>query len=86
MILWIGGGFKSRLLPITWQYNREHQNIRQAFVRSLIDDAHDRQIRVLLGFTRFSYDGVNQYPLEHPELKAIEKNGNFAKISGIHCW
>ena len=30
---------------------------------------------VLLGFTPFGYDGVNQYALEHPELKAVGKDG-----------
>ena len=41
---------------------------------------------MLLGFTPFSYDGVNQYAFEHPELKATQKNGKLAKLSGIHCW
>jgi hypothetical protein len=86
VILWVGGAFRSRKFPITWQYNREHKNVQSDFVRDLIDYGHTRGIRTLLGFTPFSYDGVNQYPLEHPELKAVQKNGNLAKLSGIHCW
>jgi hypothetical protein len=86
VILWVGGGFRSRRYPITWQYNRDHKNIQSDFVRELIEYAHTRQIHVLLGYTPFSYDGVNQYAFEHPELKAVQKNGNLAKLSGIHCW
>ena len=41
---------------------------------------------MLLALTPFSYDGVNQYPLQHPELKATQRNGHLAKLSGIHCW
>ena len=70
VILWVGGGFRSRLFPITWQYNLDHRNIQADFVRDLIDYAHTKQIRVLLGYTPFSYDGVNQYAFEHPESKA----------------
>ena len=54
---------------------REHENVRQDFVRDLIDHAHTRGIKVLLGFTPFGYDGVNQYPLEHPETRAVGKDG-----------
>ena len=86
VLLWIGGGFRSRKFPITWQYNREHKNVEADFVRELIDYAHTKGIKVLLGFTPFSYDGVNQYTLEHPELKAVQKNGKLARLSGIHCW
>ncbi len=86
VILWMGGGFRSKKFPITWQYNRDHKNVQADFARELIDYAHARGIRVLLGFTPFSYDGVNQYPLEHPELKAVQKNGKLAGLSGIHCW
>src|SRR3954454_24909540 len=73
VILWIGGGFKSRLFPITWQYNREHQNIRQDFVRSLIDYAHERQIRVLLGFTPSSYDVLISIRWSTPSLRHSKK-------------
>ena len=86
ILLWVGGAFRSKKFPITWQYNRDHKNIQSDFVRELIDYAHARRIKVLLGFTPFSYDGVNQYALEHPELKATQKNGRLAKLSGIHCW
>jgi len=86
VILWVGGGFRSRRFPITWEYNRDHKNVQADFVHDLIDYAHTRQIRVLLGYTPFSYDGVNQYAFEHPELKAVQRNGKLAKLSGIHCW
>ena len=36
--------------------------------------------------TPFSYDGVNQYPFEHPELKAVQRNGRLIGLNGIHCW
>jgi hypothetical protein len=86
LLLWMGGGFRSRQFPITWKYNQEHQNVRQDFARSLIDYAHTQGIRVLLGFTPFGYDGVNQYSLEHPELKAMQKNGRPVEAFGIHAW
>jgi hypothetical protein len=86
LLLWLGGGFRSKKFPITWQYNREHENVRQDFVRELIDHAHTRGIKVLLGFTPFGYDGVNQFALEHPELKAIGKDGNPVGKAGIGCW
>src|SRR5687767_8345648 len=70
VILWMGGGFRSKKFPITWKYNEEHGNVRDDFGRDLIDYAHSKGVRVLLGFTPFGYDGVNQYPIEHPELKA----------------
>lgn len=86
VLLWIAGGFRSKKFPITWDYNREHKNVQQDFVRDLIDYAHTRGIRVLLGFTPFSYDGVNQYSLLRPDLKATQKNGMLARRAGIHCW
>src|SRR4051794_27399145 len=64
LLLWVGGAFRSKKYPITWQYNEEHENVRKDFVRDLIDYAHKKGIKVLLGFTPFGYDGVNQYPLE----------------------
>lgn len=86
LLLWMGGAFRSKKFPITWKYNEEHQNVRHDFVRDLIDHAHARGIRVLLGFTPFGYDGVNQYPLEHPELRAIGKDGKPVGKFGIDCW
>ncbi len=86
LLLWTAGAFRSRQFPITWQYNEEHENVRHDFLRQLIDYAHTKQIKVLLGFTPFAYDGVNQYPLAHPELKATQKNGQAASLGGIHCW
>ena len=86
LLLWIGGAFRSKKYPITWRYNQEHENIRHDFVRDLIDHAHTRGIKVLLGFTPFGYDGVNQYPLEHPETRAVGKDGQPVGKAGIGCW
>ncbi|MDB5351765.1 MAG: hypothetical protein JWN86_3012 [Planctomycetota bacterium] len=86
LLLWVGGAFRSKTYPITWKYNAEHENVRKDFVRDLIAHAHTRGIRVLLGFTPFGYDGVNQYPLEHPELKAVGKDGKPVAPFGIGCW
>ncbi|QEH32333.1 hypothetical protein OJF2_08030 [Aquisphaera giovannonii] len=86
LLLWVGGAFRSEKYPITWRYNEEHENVRHDFVRELIDHAHGRGIRVLLGFTPFGYDGVNQYPLEHPETRAVGKDGKPAAAFGIGCW
>jgi hypothetical protein len=84
IILWTAGGFRSRKFPITWEYNKDHENIRQDFVPDLIAYAHTKKIRVILGFTPFGYDGVNRFPLEHPELKARQKNGQEVEEFGIH--
>ena len=86
LVLWMPGGFRSRKFPLTWRYNADHPNVRQDFVRELIDYAHTRQIRVLLGFTPFGYDGVNQMPLEHPEWKAKKADGSPVDEFGIHAW
>lgn len=86
LILWVGGGFRSKKFPITWQYNRAHRNVEKDFVRELIDFGHSLDIKIVLGFTPFSYDGVNQYPLERPDLKAYQKNGTLAGLGGIDCW
>lgn len=86
LLLWTAGAFRSRKFPVTWKYNEEHQNIRHDFVRELIDYAHQKKIKVLLCFTPFAYDGVNQYPLEHPELKATQRNGAPAQFWGMHSW
>jgi hypothetical protein len=86
LLLWVAGAFRSRKFPTTWDYNREHENVRKDFVRDLIDHAHTRGIKVLLGFTPFGYDGVNQYPLENPELRAIGGDGKPVAAFGIGCW
>lgn len=85
LLLWMGGAFRSRKFPITWQYNADHLNVQHDFARELIGYAHTRGIRVLLGFTPFGYDGVNRYPLEHPELKAIGRDGKPVDRFGIGC-
>lgn len=86
LILWTAGAFRSKQFPITWKYNADHENVQHDFVRELIDYAHSKQIRVVLGFTPFAYDGANQYPLDHPELKATQKNGQPANFWGLHAW
>src|SRR3954463_2732 len=84
LILWTAGGFRSQKFPVTWAYNADHANVQHDFVRELIDYAHTKKIRVLLGFTPFGYDGVNQYPLEPPELKARQVDGKPVEPFGIH--
>ena len=86
LILWTAGAFRSKRFPITWKYNADHKNVERDYVRELIDYAHGKQIRVVLGFTPFAYDGANQFPLEHPELKATRKNGQPANLWGLHAW
>ena len=86
VILWMGGGFRSKKFPITWAYNKDHKNVQTDFVRELIDYAHHKQIRILLGFTPFGYDGVNQYTLEHTELAARKADGSPVEPFGIHSW
>jgi hypothetical protein len=86
LILWMAGGFRSRKFPITWRYNADHQNVRADFAADLIRHAQSRNIKVLLGFTPFGYDGVNQFALEHPELKARGKEGRPVDEFGIHSW
>ena len=56
------------------------------FVRDLIDYAHTKNIKVLLCFTPFAYDGVNQYTLKRPELQATAKNGKQTQFWGMHSW
>lgn len=60
--------------------------MKAVFARELIAHAHRRGIRVLLGFTPFGYDGVNQLPLEKPELKAVGRDGKPVAEFGIGCW
>lgn len=86
IILWTAGAFRSEEFPMTWQYNRAHRNVQQDFVRLLIDYAHTRNIRVLLGFTPFGYDGVNQYHQVRPDLVAVGGDGHRTARFGIHSW
>lgn len=86
VILWTAGGFRSKRFPQTWEHNAEHENVKRDFVRGLIDDAHDRGIKVLLGFTPFGYDGVNRMSLTRPEWKATGPDGGPTAKFGIHCW
>jgi hypothetical protein len=86
LILWTAGGFRSKAFPVTWRYNAEHKNVERDYARELINYAHMQGIKVVLGFTPFAYDGANQYPLDHPELKATQKNGQPANLWGLHAW
>ena len=86
LMLWMAGGFASRKFPITWKYNAEHENVRSDFAGKLIDYAQENGIRVLLGFTPFGYDGVNQVAIERPDLLAKKKDGSPTDKFGIHCW
>ena len=86
VILWMAGAFPSRKFPITWKYNAEHQNVKHNFAGALIDYGHSLGLKVLLGLTPFAYDGVNQYTLEHPELKAITQDGNYTAAFGLDAW
>jgi hypothetical protein len=86
LVLWMPGGFRSRKFPLTWRYNEQHPNVRHDFVRELIDYAHTKRIRVLLGFTPFGYDGVNQMPRDHPDWKAKKGDGSPVDEFGIHSW
>ncbi len=86
LVLWVPGGFRSRKYPLTWGYNAEHPNVTKDFLRDLIDHAHTRHLRVLLGFTPFGYDGVNRMPLAHPEWKAQKADGSPVDEFGIHSW
>jgi hypothetical protein len=86
VILWMAGAFRSRKFPITWQWAREHENVKADFGRELIAHAHRRGIKVLLGFTPFGYDGANQIPIEKPELKATGADGKPVREFGIGCW
>jgi hypothetical protein len=86
VILWMAGAFPSRKFPITWKYNAEHENVKNNFAAALIDYGHSIGLKVLLGLTPFAYDGVNQYTLEHPELKAVTQDGNYTKAFGLDAW
>jgi len=85
-LLWMGGAFPSKKFPSTWKYNAGHFNVQKNFAGKLIDYAHEQNVKVILGFTPFAYDGVNQYPIEHPELKATQRNGQPANFWGMHSW
>jgi hypothetical protein len=86
VILWMGGAFPSRKFPITWQYNAGHENNKHNFAGKLIDYGHGLGMKVLLCITPYGYDGVNQYAIEHPELKAINREGNYTAEFGMDAW
>ncbi|MEO8270761.1 MAG: hypothetical protein ABI557_13645, partial [Aureliella sp.] len=82
----MGGAFRSKLYPITWEYNQDHKNVQTDFVNELIEYAHTQSIRVILGISPFAYDGVNQYYKVNPKTIAIQSNGEKADRFGIHSW
>src|SRR5687768_1529112 len=86
LLLWTAGGFRSKQFPETWAYNSDHKNVQSDFVRELIDYAHTKNVKVLLCFTPFAYDGVNQYTLKRPGLRARGKDGKEAQFWGMHSW
>lgn len=86
VILWIGGGFRSRRFPETWEYNREHANIKEDFGNALIDYAHAKKIKVVLGLTPFGYDGVNQMTNTRPEWRATGPDGKPTSRFGFQSW
>ena len=86
LILWTAGGFRSQRFPETWEHNADHENVRHDFVRDLIDYAHAKGVRVLLGFTPFGYDGVNRMSLSRPEWRATGPDGKPTQKFGYHSW
>jgi hypothetical protein len=86
LLLWTAGGFRSKQFPETWEYNTDHKNVQSDFVRDLINYAHTKNIKVLLCFTPFAYDGMNQYTLKRPELRATAKDGKETQFWGMHSW
>lgn len=86
IILWMGGGFRSKKFPETWEYNRDHANVRKDFVGELIDYAHTKKVEILLGFTPFGYDGVNRMSVKNPEWKATGPDGKPTRKFGFHSW
>ena len=73
IIFWIPGAFRSEKFPETWNYNTAHKNVENDFYKELIDYSHTLGIKVILGFSPFAYDGVNQYPFKHPENRELMK-------------
>lgn len=86
LILWTAGAFRSEKYPVTWKYNADHENVKSDFLGKLIDYAHSRKIQIVLGFTPFGYDGVNQFSLEKPRLRATGPDGKSVASFGIGCW
>ena len=87
VILWIGGGFRSKRFPVTWQYNADHANVRHDFLGRLIRHAHHRGVKCLLGFTPFGYDGVSGFRWKRWEFTPMP-GGNLnqpAETTAIGC-
>jgi hypothetical protein len=86
VILWIGGGFRSRRFPQTWEYNRDHANVKLDFAKTLIDYCHEKKIAVILGLTPYGYDGVNRMSLSQPSWRATGPDGKPVAKFGFHSW
>jgi hypothetical protein len=86
VIFWIPGSFRSNKFPETWQYNTNHKNVQNDFYKELINYAHKKGIKVILGFSPFAYDGVNQYPYKHPVTRAKNEDGTPINEGGIFCF
>lgn len=84
LVLWTAGGFASRRFPTSWDYNRDHPNVRSDFLGRVIDHAHDLSIKTALGFGTFCYDGVNRIPLAHPALAGRTESGEPVPMIGLH--
>ena len=89
LLLWMGGGFQSKKFPITWKYNHDHKNVQRDFARKLIDYAHTREIKVLLAFTPFGYDGVKgrwqSCRCVRHSLLGLEHMSEPACLAGVHA-
>lgn len=83
IIFWIPGAFRSEKFPETWKYNTAHKNVEKDFYKELIDYSHALRIQVILGFSPFAYDGVNQYPFKHPETRGKNEDGTPIGEGGI---
>lgn len=86
VILWIGGGFRSKRFPESWAYNIEHANIKDDFGKALIGHAHSNGIKVVLGLTPFGYGGVNQIYNSRPHWCATGPDGKPTTKFGFHSW
>ena len=92
VLLWIGGGFRSRKFPVTWQYNRDHKNIQADFVHELIDYGHRQGNQDTARLHAVSYDCVltnTRLSIRYQQLRGRQYSrtaSGLAKLSGIHCW
>lgn len=86
IVFWMPGAFRSVRYPETWQYNRDHLNVKKDFVRELINYAHSQGLKILLGFSPFAYDGINQYPFRHPGTRGKKADGTPLDLGGMFSY